>query len=56
MTDRTQRPPWGHVSRHCVYCGQVGPRTVVLGGYAHKRCLPAAQPRRRAEPPKEEGR
>lgn len=24
----------------CVYCGGPRPRTVVLGGYAHKRCIP----------------
>lgn len=35
-----KRLPWGHESRHCIYCGKVGPRTVVLGGYAHKYCLP----------------
>jgi hypothetical protein len=35
-----QRLPWGHESRRCVYCGRVGPRMVVLGGYAHKYCLP----------------
>lgn len=40
------RPSWGHVSRHCVYCGRVGPRTIVAGGYAHKYCLP--------KPPKKE--
>ena len=34
-----KRPPWGHVSRHCVHCGKVGPRTRVLGGWAHKRCI-----------------
>jgi hypothetical protein len=34
------RPAWGHVTRHCIYCGGVGPRTQVVGGYAHKRCLP----------------
>lgn len=39
-----RRLPWGHKSRHCVYCGKVGPRTLVLGGYAHKKCLPAKQP------------
>lgn len=33
------RLPWGHKSRHCVFCGKVGPRTIVAGGYAHKRCL-----------------
>lgn len=38
----TALSPWGHVSRHCVYCGKVGPRTMVAGGYAHKRCLPTA--------------
>lgn len=34
------RLPWGHKSRHCVYCGKVGPRCVVAGGWAHKYCLP----------------
>lgn len=27
-------------SRHCRYCGKVGPRTQIAGGWAHKRCLP----------------
>lgn len=34
------RTPWGHVSRYCVYCGKVGPRTMVPMGWAHKRCIP----------------
>jgi hypothetical protein len=34
------RLPWGHKSRHCVYCGKVGPRIQLLGGYAHKYCMP----------------
>lgn len=34
------RRPWGHVSRHCVYCGKVGPRVVVAAGFAHRRCIP----------------
>jgi len=34
------RRPWGHVSRHCIYCGRVGPRVIVVGGYAHRRCIP----------------
>ncbi len=34
------RLAWGHQSRHCVYCGKVGPRVVVVGGYAHRRCIP----------------
>ena len=34
------RLPWGHRSRQCVYCWKVGPRTVVPGGWAHKRCIP----------------
>lgn len=37
--ERTSRPPWGHASRHCVHCGKVGPRIIVIGGYSHKRCL-----------------
>lgn len=34
------RPPWGHVSRHCVRCGNVGPRvfSVPAGGYIHAYC------------------
>lgn len=40
-----KRPPWGHVSRRCVYCGKVGPRTMVAGGWAHKRCLVRLGPR-----------
>lgn len=36
----TKRAPWGHVARKCVYCGKVGPRVIVLGGYAHRRCVP----------------
>lgn len=34
------RYPWGHKSSRCIHCGQVGPRVVVLGGYAHRRCIP----------------
>lgn len=37
---RSKRPPWGRVSRHCKYCGKVGPRVQVLGGWAHRRCIP----------------
>lgn len=37
---KPKRLPWGHKSRHCVYCGRVGPRTRVASGYAHKRCIP----------------
>lgn len=37
------RLPWGHRSRHCIYCGKVAPRTRVVGGYAHKRCIPRAE-------------
>lgn len=44
------KAPWGHVSRHCVYCGKVGPRTMVAGGYAHKRCLPTTTKRRGKRP------
>jgi hypothetical protein len=36
----SERLPWGHKSRHCIYCGKVGPRCIVAGGYAHKYCLP----------------
>lgn len=38
-----KKSPWGHESRHCVYCGKVGPRMLVLGGYAHKYCLPKSE-------------
>lgn len=31
---------WGHKSRRCVYCGDVGPRVIAAGGYAHRRCIP----------------
>lgn len=43
--------PWGHASRHCVYCGKVGPRVLVAGGWAHRRCVPkpASQTRRPKE-------
>lgn len=36
---------WKNYSRKCIYCGKVGPRTAVIGGYAHKRCLPENQPK-----------
>lgn len=45
-----KRPPWGHVSRHCVRCGKVGPRTrdPQTGGWIHKRCIvPPPKPRRK---------
>ena len=36
------RPSWGHTSRHCVRCGEVGPRINdqpgVLG-WVHMYCL-----------------
>lgn len=35
-----KRPGWGHTPRRCVYCRLVGPRVVVLGGFAHRRCIP----------------
>jgi hypothetical protein len=38
------RVPWGHQSRKCCYCGKVGPRTIVAGGWAHKRCIPKEAP------------
>lgn len=56
MSDAGKRPPWGHLSRRCVYCGKVGPRTMVAGGWAHKRCIVRPvlrQARKRATP--EEG-
>jgi hypothetical protein len=40
-----KRAPWGHVSRHCVWCGKVGPRTYTVIGWAHKRCMPKPSPR-----------
>lgn len=36
----SKRPAWGHVSRKCVNCGKVGPRTMVAYGWVHKYCLP----------------
>jgi hypothetical protein len=42
----SKKPAWGHVSRHCVYCGKVGPRSIVAGGWAHKRCIPFVGKRR----------
>lgn len=41
---------WKNYSRKCVYCGKPGPRTVVIGGYAHKRCLPESQPKPKPRP------
>lgn len=43
---RKPRLPWGHKSRHCVYCGKVGPRVGVLDGYAHRYCIPRILKRR----------
>ena len=41
--------PHGGWARHCVYCGDVGPRTRVAGGgWAHKRCMPNFGTRRDA--------
>lgn len=31
---------WGVGYSKCVYCGKGGTRTIVLGGRAHKRCIP----------------
>lgn len=31
---------WPSFARTCRYCGEVGGRTQVLGGFAHKRCIP----------------
>jgi len=46
MTKRPiRRLAWGHQSRHCVYCGKVGPRVVAVGGYAHRRCIPKGMAR-----------
>jgi len=33
---------WGRTSRECVHCRKPGPRVVVAGGYAHRRCITAA--------------
>lgn len=44
----TPRAPWGHVSRCCIYCRKVGPRVVVVGGFAHRRCIP--KPIKRSAP------
>lgn len=41
------RPSWGHTSRYCVRCGKVGPRTIVLGGWAHSYCLTSEEKRER---------
>jgi hypothetical protein len=40
---------WGHTSRHCRYCGDVGPRTRIALGWAHKRCIPESELRRQRE-------
>jgi hypothetical protein len=45
-----KRPPWGHTSRHCVRCGKVGPRCIVLGGWAHFYCLRPDEKRERRGP------
>lgn len=39
------RLPWGHVSRHCVRCGRVGPRVVHADGWIHFDCLTADEKR-----------
>lgn len=38
-----------HKSRHCVFCGKAGPRTMVAGGWAHKRCIPKPLKRDKTE-------
>jgi hypothetical protein len=40
--------PWGHTSRHCLRCGKVGPRCLVLGGYVHFYCLTENEKRERS--------
>ena len=40
------RPSWGHVSRHCIRCGKVGPRVIVAGGYIHAYCRTLEELRR----------
>ena len=50
----SKKLPWGHKSRHCAYCGKVGPRVVVLGGYAHRRCIPK-KPKLRTEARPQDG-
>lgn len=41
------RAPWGHVSRHCARCGEVGPRCFSCSalGYIHARCRTEAEKR-----------
>ena len=34
----------------CRYCGEVGARTMIVAGYAHKKCLP--EKTKRKEKPK----
>ncbi len=53
--ERKKRLPWGHESRHCTICGKVGPRVVVLGGYAHRYCLNRQRPMEWKRPPSPEG-
>ena len=44
----SSRLPWGHKSRHCIYCGKVGPRVSIDGfRYAHRRCINKRKPVRR---------
>lgn len=31
---------WGQKSRHCLFCGKVGPRVQYNAGWAHRRCIP----------------
>lgn len=44
------RPAWGHVASYCVYCGQKGPRVIVLGGKAHRRCVKLYAPEKKKKP------
>lgn len=37
--------------RYCVYCGKAGPRVVVVGGFAHRRCIPRRALRMGTRPP-----
>lgn len=45
--ERVTRRPWGHRPKLCVHCGQVGPRTQVVEGWAHKRCIQKTKRRRK---------
>ena len=42
--EKTMRFNPGKFTRRCVYCGGSGCRTRVVGGWAHKHCLPKENP------------